>query len=410
MSDHAPHAPSPARLKLAGLVVAVVAVAVATVGILFRNNHANDLQKEVESQHVTVKVVVPQYGPSAQTLVLPGNVRADLDAPIYSRVSGYLKAWHTDIGAHVKKGQLLAEIETPELDQQILRTQADLATAESNWEIADVTAKRWQNLLASDSVSHQEADEKIANAKAKHDMLHAAQANLQSLLVDQSFQRIVAPFDGVVTERNTDVGKLISPGSSNGQALFRVVDNRRLRIYTELPQSSAGLIKQGMTVQIFFPELPGQAFAATVLSTSDAIREASRTSTVELLMENKDGKLFSGSYAEVHFDLPSDTQVFRLPVSALLFRKDGLEVAVVGADNRVVLKRIAIVRDLGRVVEVASGLDSTDRVIDSPSDSIVQGDVVRIKPSEAAALAPSALPATPLPEQKTVAPKTGSAP
>jgi RND family efflux transporter MFP subunit len=395
---------------LAGLVVAVVAVAVATVGILFRNNHANDLQKEVESQHVTVKVVVPQYGPSAQTLVLPGNVRADLDAPIYSRVSGYLKAWHTDIGAHVKKGQLLAEIETPELDQQILRTQADLATAESNWEIADVTAKRWQNLLASDSVSHQEADEKIANAKAKHDMLHAAQANLQSLLVDQSFQRIVAPFDGVVTERNTDVGKLISPGSSNGQALFRVVDNRRLRIYTELPQSSAGLIKQGMTVQIFFPELPGQAFAATVLSTSDAIREASRTSTVELLMENKDGKLFSGSYAEVHFDLPSDTQVFRLPVSALLFRKDGLEVAVVGADNRVVLKRIAIVRDLGRVVEVASGLDSTDRVIDSPSDSIVQGDVVRIKPSEAAALAPSALPATPLPEQKTVAPKTGSAP
>jgi hypothetical protein len=183
-----------------------------------------------------------------------------------------------------------------------------------------------------------------------------------------------------------------------------------LRIYTELPQSSAGLIKQGMTVQIFFPELPGQAFAATVLSTSDAIREASRTSTVELLMENKDGKLFSGSYAEVHFDLPSDTQVFRLPVSALLFRKDGLEVAVVGADNRVVLKRIAIVRDLGRVVEVASGLDSTDRVIDSPSDSIVQGDVVRIKPSEAAALAPSALPATPLPEQKTVAPKTGSAP
>jgi RND family efflux transporter MFP subunit len=410
MSDHTPQVPSPVRLKLASLVVAVVAVAVATIGIVVRNNQATMLEKEVESQHVTVKVVVPQYGPSAQTLVLPGNVRADLDAPIYSRVSGYLKAWHTDIGAHVKKGQLLAEIETPELDQQILRTQADLATAESNWEIADVTAKRWQNLLASDSVSHQEADEKIANAKAKHDMLHAAQANLQSLLVDQSFQRIVAPFDGVVTERNTDVGKLISPGSSNGQALFRVVDNRRLRIYTELPQSSAGLIKQGMTVQIFFPELPGQAFAATVLSTSDAIREASRTSTVELLMENKDGKLFSGSYAEVHFDLPSDTQVFRLPVSALLFRKDGLEVAVVGADNRVVLKRIAIVRDLGRVVEVASGLDSTDRVIDSPSDSIVQGDVVRIKPSEAAALAPSALPATPLPEQKTVAPKTGSAP
>lgn len=360
----------------------VVGVAVAAAGIFIRINHANDLQKEVESQRVTVKVVAPQLGPGVQALILPGNVRADLDAPIYARVSGYLKAWHTDIGAHVKKGQLLGEIETPELDQQILRAKADLATAESNWEIADITAKRWKNLLTTDSVSQQEADEKAANAKARLDMLNAARANMESLLADQSFQRIVAPFEGVVTERNTDIGKLITPGSSNGQALFRVVDNRRFRIYTEVPQSNAYLIKNGMTVQVYFPELPGRHFAAAVLSTSNAIRESSRTSTVELLMDNKDGKLLSGSYAEVHFELPSDANVFRLPASTLLFRKEGLEVATVGADNRVVLKPISIARDLGREVEVSSGLDSADRVIDSPSDSIVQGDVVRIKNTE----------------------------
>jgi len=379
MSDHVPHISSPARLRLAGLILAAVVVTVAVAGILVRISHAHILQKEVESQHTTVKIVIPQLGPGEQSLILPGNVRADLDAPIYARVSGYLKAWRTDIGAHVKKGQVLAEIETPELDQQILRAKADVATAESNWEIADVTAKRWQNLLATDSVSHQEVDEKSANAKSKQDLLNAARANLNGLLAEQSFQRIVAPFDGVVIERNTDIGKLIAPGSNNGQALFRVVDNRRLRIYVEAPQNYSHMITPGMVVQVNFPELPTQHFAATVLGTSDAIRESSRTSTVELLLNNKNGKLLSGSYAEVHFDLHAESHVYRLPVSALLFRKEGLQVATVGADNRVVMKFIAIANDLGRVVEVASWIDGSDRVIDSPSDSIVQGDVVRIK-------------------------------
>ncbi|MGA9667376.1 MAG: efflux RND transporter periplasmic adaptor subunit [Gallionella sp.] len=383
MSEQIPHSPSSARLRLAGLVIVVVAVIVAAAGIFIRISHEHDLQNEVESHHVTVKIVMPQSGPSVQPLILPGNVRAEIDAPIYARVSGYLKAWYTDIGAHVQKGQLLGEIETPELDQQIMRAQADLATARSNWEIADVTAKRWQNLLVSDSVSHQEADEKAADAKARNDLLNAAEANLKSLLADQSFQRIVAPFEGVVTERNTDIGKLISPGSSNGQALFRIVDNRRLRIYVEAPQNFSYLIKPGMKANIAFPELPEQHFVATVSSSSEAIHESSRTLTVELIMNNKDGRLFSGSYAEAHFDLPTNSSVFRLPVSTLLFRKEGLQVATVGADNRVVLKSITIARDLGRVVEVASGIDSSDRVIDSPSDSIVQGDVVRVKNPDA---------------------------
>ena len=379
MSEKIPHLPVSARLRLVGWVIAVLAVGVAAFGILSRNEHAHDLQQEVASAHVTVKVVKPEAGPAEQTLVLPGNVRADLDAPIYARVTGYLKAWHTDIGAHVKKGQLLAEIETPELDQQLLRVKADVASAESNWEIADVTAKRWQNLLASDSVSRQEVDEKTSTAKAKLDLLNAARANLQGLLAEQSFQRIVAPFDGVVTERNTDVGKLITPGSNSGVALFRVVDNRRLRIYVEAPQSYSYLIKPGLKVGVEFPELPGRSFEATVLGTSNAIRESSRTSTVELLMENKDGKLYSGSYAEAHFVLRSDAQVLRLPVSALLFRRNGQEVATVDRDNRVVLKSITIAHDLGRVVEVSSGIAASDRVIDNPSDSIVAGDIVRIR-------------------------------
>lgn len=383
MSEHLPHAPVSPRLRRAGLIMAAIVVTVAATGILVRINHAHSLQSEVAAQHMTVKVLHPEPGSGEQLLVLPGNVRADLDAPIYARVSGYLRSWRTDIGAHVAKGEVLGEIETPELDQQILRAKADVSTAESNWEIADVTAKRYQNLLATDSVSRQEADEKTANAKAKSDILNAARANLQGLLAQQSFKHIVAPFDGVVTERNTDIGKLITSGSNNGQPLFRVVDNRKLRIYVEAPQSYSHMIMPGMTVQVQFPELAGQQFEAMVVGTSNAIRESSRTSTVEVLLNNKGGKLYSGSYAEVHFSLHSQSEVLRLPVSALLFRSDGMQVATVGADNRVQMKSITIANDLGRTVEVASGLRGSDLVIDSPSDSIAQGDVVRVKKPDA---------------------------
>ncbi len=383
MSDHIPHAHASSRLKLAGLAGLALAVTVAASGILLRVSHANVLKQEVESQHVTVKVIRPQYGPSDQALILPGDVKADFDAPIYARVSGYVKAWYTDIGAHVKKGQVLGVIETPELDERITQARADVARAESTWQLADVTSKRYQNLLATESVSHQEADEKAADAKAKNDALNAARANLNNLLALQAFNKVVAPFDGIVTERNTDIGKLINSGSGNGQALFRVVDQRKLRVYVEVPQNYSYLIKEGMQVEVDFPERPSEHFSATVMNTSDAIHESSRTSTVELHMDNKDGKVFPGSYAEVHFTLPAQAGICRVPASALLFRKDGLEVATVGDDNRVILKHIVIARDLGRVVEVASGLSAADRVIDSPSDSIVQGDVVRTRETAA---------------------------
>jgi RND family efflux transporter MFP subunit len=379
MQERTPHThPTPA-LRRAGLIFAVVAVVAAASGIYIRTHHSHDLQDEVAARHTTVRVVSPDPGPGMQTLILPGNVSANIDAPIYARVPGYLKAWYTDIGTRVKKGQLLGVIETPELDQQIMRAQADVSTAKSNLEIAEVTAKRWQNLLATDSVSHQETDEKTATAKAKRDILNAARANLQSLQAEQSFQRVVAPFSGIVTERNTDIGNLINSGNNNGQPLFRVVDNRVLRIYVEVPQNFAYMITAGLKVKITFPELPGQFFAATVSNISNAVHESSRTTTVQLLMDNKAGKLFSGSYVEVDFELARDPNVLRVPVSALLFRKEGLQVATVDANNHVVLKHITIARDLGRVVEVDSGITGSDRVIDSPSDSIVQGETVVIK-------------------------------
>jgi RND family efflux transporter MFP subunit len=378
MHNHIPNqAPTPG-LRRAGIIALVLAISVAAAGILYRLNHERELKKEVDAQHVSVQVVKPQYGPSSQTLTLPGNVRAYFDAPIYARVSGYLNIWYTDIGAHVKKGQVLGIIETPELDEQILKARADVATAESGYEIAAITAKRYTNLLASDSVSRQETDEKNAIAKSRLEILNAARANLQGLLAQQAFNKVVAPFDGTVTERNTDIGKLVNH-DSNSQPLFRVADTRKLRVFVEVPQNYSYQIKPNMQVQITFPERPGQSFAATVKDTSEAIHETSRTSTVELLLDNQDGQLFPGSYAEVHFDLASTASNFRLPVSTLLFRKEGLQVATVGADNKVALKSITIMKDLGRVVEIGAGIAATDRVIDSPPDSIAQGDLVRVQ-------------------------------
>ncbi|MHB1099882.1 MAG: efflux RND transporter periplasmic adaptor subunit [Burkholderiales bacterium] len=381
MSNEIPphHVPS-RNLRRAGIVFALIAIFVAATGIVSRLRHEKVLKREIAQENIqTVQVVVPQYGPSEQTLILPGNVMADYTAPIYARVNGYLKTWYTDIGAQVKKGQVLGEIDTPELDEQILRARANLATAESNLEIANVTAKRWQNLLTTDSVSRQATDEKVADAKAKNDIVNAAKASLQSLLAQQSFNKVTAPFDGVVTERNTDIGQLINLGSNSGKPLFQVADIKKLRIYVEVPQNYSNLVKKGMQAELYFPERPTTPFPATLVSTSNGIHVSSRTLTVELQMDNKDGEILPGTYAEVHFLMPSMGNVFRLPASTLLFRKEGLQVATVGPDSRVVLKSIKIGRDLGRVEEVIAGITPADRVIDSPSDSILQGDLVRIK-------------------------------
>jgi RND family efflux transporter MFP subunit len=395
--------PSPRRLRAAGIIALVVALALALGGVALRIHADSALKTKTEAQAIpTVSVIDPAPGDAREQLVLPGNVQAYFDAPIYARVSGYLKKWYFDIGAHVKAGDLLAEIETPELDQQLKQAEADLATAKAKEKLAGITAKRWQGMLASDSVSKQEADEKAGDYEAKQATASAERANVERLQAMTSFKRIVAPFDGVVTARRTDIGALINAGSSSGAELFRVADTHKLRVYVQVPQTYSMQVADGMQAQLHFPEQPERSYAAKVIGTSEAINESSRALLVQLEADNPNGKLIAGSYAEVHFDLPSTPGVLQLPVTALLFRQHGLKVATVGADGRVVLKNIQIGRDMGTRVEVIAGLTAADRVIDSPPDWLAQGDQVHAIETSPAAT-------TPKKEQPKVAITEGSA-
>lgn len=373
---------SPRRIRWVAIIALIAAVGLAALGILSRIREDHVLKNKADTDAVPIVNLVDQREEnSQQQLVLPGNVQAYFDAPIYARVSGYLKKWYFDIGAPVKAGDVLAEIETPEVDQQLAQAQADLATAQSKEKLAKLTAKRWDDMLASESVSKQETDEKNGDYEAKAAATTAAKANVDRLQALASFKRIVVPFDGVVTARKTDIGALINAGSSSGGELFRVADTRKLRIYVNVPQAYSDQVSKGMTAQLAFPEKPGKTFPATIVSTSDSINESSRTLLVQLEADNAQGKLVSGSYADVHFDLPAVKGIVQLPVTALLFRQNGLKVATVGADNRVVLKKIQLGRDFGTRVEVIAGLDPSDRVIDSPPDWLAQGDSVRVSPA-----------------------------
>lgn len=381
MSEPSPTAPSnqPRRLRLIGIIAVLIAISLAGGGILARTSHENSLRNRVDADATpTVSLARLSHDESKQDLTLPGNIQAYYDAPIYARVSGYLKKWNVDIGAKVKTGDVLAEIETPELDQQVQQAKADLATATAKEKLAEITNKRWQNMLASTSVSKQEADEKNGDFEAKRAEVNAALANVDRLLALISFKRVVAPFDGTVTARKTDIGALINAGGGTGPELFRVADTHKLRIYVQVPQAYAEQIKIGMRAQLLLPERPGRSSPATVTSTSAAIDEAARTMLVQLEVDNAKGDLISGSYADVHFDLPATRNVLQLPVTALLFRQHGMEVATVGADDKVVLKPIRMGRDFGTRVEITDGLDANDRVIDSPPDWLAQGDSVRV--------------------------------
>ncbi len=370
---------APGRLRRTGLVALLLVLGLAVGGIVLRlhANTALKLRTEVAAV-TTVSLIEPGHAEAREELVLPGNVQAYFDAPIYARVPGYLKKWYVDIGAPVKAGQILAEIETPELDQQLHQAQADMATAKAKEKLAEITSKRWTDMLASESVSKQETDEKNGDYEAKIATTAAARANVDRLQALASFKRIVAPFDGVVTARKTDIGDLINAGSSSGGELFRVADTHKLRVYVQVPQTYSDQVTAGMTAQLHFPEKPERSYPATVVGTSQAINESSRSLLVQLEVDNAQGKLISGSYADVHFDLPATPGVLQLPVTALLFRQHGMKVATLGADNRIVLKNIQIGRDMGTQVEVVAGLGADDRVIDSPPDWLAQGDQVRV--------------------------------
>jgi RND family efflux transporter MFP subunit len=386
-----PPRPSLRKLRSIGIAALLIALLLAGVGIARRLHSEATLKHKVEENAATiVNVIAPMRGEAQQELVLPGNVQAYYDAPIYARVSGYLRKWYVDIGTKVKAGDLLAEIETPELDQQLRQAQADLATAIAKEKLAETTAKRWQSMLTSTAVSKQEADEKTGDFEAKHATVNAERANAERLQALASFKRITAPFEGVVTARKTDIGALINAGSGSGPELFRIADTHKLRIYVQVPQSFANQISIGLHARLRLPEQPGHDYPAVVASTSNAINEASRTLLVQLEADNAQGKLIAGSYADVHFDLPAAADVLQLPVTALLFRRDGLRVATQGSDGKVALKSVQLGRDFGTRVEIVAGLAPTDRVIDSPPDWLAQGDAVRAaennesKPAQAA--------------------------
>jgi RND family efflux transporter MFP subunit len=350
---------------------------VAVFGILSRLEsrymlrHANEL-----ASMPTVAVVKAVAGPRTQELVLPGTVEAYVSAPIYARTNGYLKQWLVDIGAQVKAGQLLAEIDAPEVDQQILQAEADARTAEANESLAHSTAERWQTLLKTDSVSKQEADERSGDYAAKKAAAASAQANLHRLHELQGFQRIVAPFDGTVTERNTDVGQLVSNGS--GRALFTVSDLRKLRVYVQVPQPYAPSTRIGLAADLVFAERPTQKYPAKIVRTADALDPASRTLRVELEVDNAKGELFPGAYTEVHFQTPASATTVRIPAGTLLFRTEGTQVATLTPDNHVELKSVNLGRDFGTELEVLSGLEPNEMVVLNPPDSLEAGVQVRV--------------------------------
>jgi RND family efflux transporter MFP subunit len=372
------------------LILAVVALIIAVWGIVSRLSARNALEKQAADAGVaTVTTVKPHGGPGKDTLVLPGSVQAFYEAPIYARTNGYLKVWHTDIGTPVKKGELLAEIETPEVDQELRQAQADLATADANYELARTTNERWKGLLATESVSQQDADQRAGDAAAKSAAKQSAAANLARLQELESFKRVLAPFDGIVTQRNTDVGALINAGQSAGNALFRVADLHRLRIYVSVPQLYASAIHQGLTAGLVFADHPGKRYEGVVANTSRALDANSRTLQVELQIDNSKGELLPGSYAQVYFNLMGADDTLRIPVNTVLFRTDGLRVAVLDDQHRVHLQTITQGRDFGTEIEVLSGVTADDVLVANPPDSIAEGAQVRLAPAQPAAGKPA---------------------
>jgi len=374
------HAKQVITLALAAMVVAGIVYR----GISTRVRATSALTVQTQEMAVpTVSVIQPKRGASSEEIVLPGNIQAFIDAPIYARTNGYLKRWYVDIGARVKAGQLLAEIDTPEIDQQLQQARADLATAEANYQLAKTTAARYQYLLETDSVAKQDVENAVANDQAKKAMVQSAGENVKRLEDLQSFEKIYAPFDGVITARNTDIGALIDSGSGGlAKELFHIAALHTLRVYVNVPQIYSRSAVPGVQADLTLAEFPGRRFQGRLVRTADAIDQASRTLLTEIDVDNAAGELLPGAYAEVHFKLASGASTFTLPVNTLLFRSEGLRVAVL-RDGKAVLVPIVLGRDFGTEVEVVSGLDGSESVITNPPDSLVSGGEVRIAPQAA---------------------------
>jgi len=366
--------------KLGMGIIFSLALLVVVYGVWTRNKDANDLQEKANNAAVpTVIVINAKSLQDENTLLdLPAKLEAFSKAPIYARVSGYLKSWHADIGARVKAGQLLAEIETPDLDQQLLQAQAELVSVKANAAMSNATAKRWQSLLDKNFVSEQALEEKNGDASVKLALVNASQANVERLKSMKNFSKITAPFDGVVTARSTDIGALINVGGAPGAELFTVSDISKLRVLVNVPQSMVAMLQPGTKAKITVPEQPGKIYTAQVQSMAQAISLGSGTMLIQMIADNPKRELTAGGYAKVSFELPNLSGNLTIPPSALLMGKEGPRVATVDVENKVVIKKVEIARDSGYVIELASGISSTDRIIQSPPDGVLDGDLVKV--------------------------------
>jgi len=365
---------------LALLIAVIVTAALLIAGIWSRVRASAKLRTETSQVALTaVSVVSPARTTPAQEIILPGNVQPYITSPIYSRTNGYLQKWYADIGARVKQGQLLAVIETPEVDQQLEQSLSNLDTAKANLALAEITKNRYEGLLKSHAVSQQDVDNAVGSYNANQAIVDASQANVKQLQVLQSFEKIYAPFDGVVTARNTDIGDLISSGSNTAVKtdLFHIAQPGKLRVYVNVPEEYSQGIKVGMTADLALAEFPGSKFQGKLVRTADAINMTTRTLLIEVDVDNPKGTLLTGSYAEVHLKVPTQASTYLLPVNTLIFRSEGLQVGIV-KDGNVALTTVTPGHDFGNQIEVVSGLNAYDQVIINPPDSIVSGQKVEI--------------------------------
>ncbi|OAF11211.1 efflux RND transporter periplasmic adaptor subunit [Bradyrhizobium neotropicale] len=380
MSPTEPRSPvSHRKLGIFGVVALIAAGLLVGTGIRAREEQGSKLKEWTDDQAVpSVAVTSPNAKGLNATIDLPGRLEAYYRAPIFARVSGYLKSWSADMGARVKAGQVIAEIEAPDLDQQLLQARADLASQQASARLSEATLNRRKTLVASNFVSAQEIDERTADLSNKNAAVHSGQANVERLEALAGYKKITAPFDGVVTARDTDVGALINAGGGSGPAMFVVSDITKLRVYVNVPQNYVPAIKIGAKATITLPEYPNRTFQATVEASSQAVDVASGTTRMQLGLDNSSGELMPGGYASVKLNLQRDSAPLSIPASALIFNSNGLRVATVGPDDKVQFKTVTIARDLGREIELASGIAPGDRIITAPPDGLSDGDQVRV--------------------------------
>ena len=386
--DRSPGRPAH-RLRQVGGAAALLAIAVVAYGLGTRAAQTSRLRDLTEAQTVpTVDIVTPTSAVNSAGLELPGRLEAYIRAPIYARVPGYLKTWKYDIGSKVKAGDVLGEIDTPDLDQQLIQARADLSVAQANAKLAQVGAERWQSLASTDAVAKQDVDQRTFTWNANVAQVKSAQANVDRLVAEEDFKRLTAPFDGIVTARETDIGALINVGAAGGAELFVVSETGKLRVFVNVPQNYVPSVPSGTNATITVPEHPDKTYSGTVEASAQAVNPSTGTTLMQIIVDNGAGEMMPGDYASIHLQIAGAAHVLSVPSSALIFDAKGLSVATVDANNRVLLKPVSIERDLGAVVELAAGLSPNDRVIQNPLDGIATGTEVRL-----AEAAPGAAPA-----------------